>query len=564
MTDSWGDSGVARPRLDCRIATRLRLALGLLVFVTGVLLARAAEAEGRLGDPLPIRRVLMPADRLAEELKKAGDGVFRRLDRVAFERIVQDAARGAMTAPLPRLAEAKYRAKLVDGSAERSPGLSGTAQWKVVHPGKGSALLRLGDGPDGVNFAIANPRFDNRDAILTRFPDPDRGKDAAGLALLIDRPGEHTLTMDWSIRAETRPEGLFVELRVPASPAATLELELPDDRTLEVVARVAGETDALVSGPHPADAANRRSWRVACGGRSLLSLLVRRPASASGEPVVMCWQETVQKLSPDGLESATTFSIEALGRGVRDLVFVLDPTLRPTEVTSADLEQQWQVESGPGGAGRIRVRLSQPLRKGTVEVRCLAPLGSAPARRTPGKALLLPWTSPAIVLERAIPRGEALEIWMHPELRLLTWEPGDFRLVDSALATEGEGKPKRRRLMLQGGGISPARRPGGTLQAGSVEYLVAQQLWWRLRADTMELTARLEVVVRQGQMFQIPLRLPKGWDVEGVELDPADKLRGHYVRGGPDEQTLLVDLPVCTMTTEKKGVAREIELLEHA
>ena len=48
----------------------------------------------------------------------------------------------------------------------------------------------------------------------------------------------------------------------------------------------------------------------------------------------------------------------------------------------------------------------------------------------------------------------------------------------------------------------------------------------------MDLTARLEYRVRQGQLFQLPVRLPTGWEVEGVELDPADQLRGYGVRDG--------------------------------
>ena len=56
-----------------------------------------------------------------------------------------------------------------------------------------------------------------------------------------------------------------------------------------------------------------------------------------------------------------------------------------------------------------------------------------------------------------MPRGETLEIWLHPELRLLTWQPGDFRLVDSALVVEGESGRSDRRLTLQGGGLGPGR-----------------------------------------------------------------------------------------------------------
>ena len=397
-----------------------------------------------------------------------------------------------------------------------------------------------------MNFTISNPRFENRDAILTYFPERKQGAKGT-LTLLVDRPGEHTLTMDWSARAEARPEGLVVDLRVPTSPAASLELELPVDRTLTVVDRAirADQSEAIVSGPHPADAADRRIWRIACGGRSQLSLLLRRTITTPSESVVLCSQKMVQEISPDGVESMATFTLEALRQGVRELRFVLDSTLRPTHVTADDLEG-WRIEPGPNGTTRLIVRLLQPLQQGSVEIRCLSALGPTPMGRTTGQDLLMPWTSPAIRLERATPRGETLEVILDRELRFLTWEPGDFRLTDSALIAKPGGKAKRRWLKHQGGGIAPAggepRRPGGTLQIGSVEYNVDQQLWWRPRAETMELTARIAYSIRQGQMFQLPLRLPARWDIDSVELDPPNQLRGWGVRGAPDEQTLLVDL----------------------
>src|SRR5437764_678994 len=111
--------------------SRERLALGLLAAIFGLILARAGADEARLPDPVPIRRVLLPADRLAAELKRGGQGIYKRMDRVDFERLVQKAARAGRASQEPRLAEARYRANLVEGTG-RSPGLSGTAQWKVV------------------------------------------------------------------------------------------------------------------------------------------------------------------------------------------------------------------------------------------------------------------------------------------------------------------------------------------------------------------------------------------------------------------------------------------------
>src|SRR5207248_2962742 len=153
------------------------------------------------------------------------------------------------------------RASLTD-----APALVGTAEWKVLHRGAQPALLRLQEEGRPFNLAIARPRYDNREALLAEFPDPAAaGKQS--LALLVDQPGQHTVTLDWSARAEVRPEGLQVDLRLPASVAGKLELNLPVNHAATTL------DGSLVSGPHESETADRKVWHIAVGGRTHVPLL---------------------------------------------------------------------------------------------------------------------------------------------------------------------------------------------------------------------------------------------------------------------------------------------------
>src|SRR5580692_4937666 len=109
------------------VAAALGLGLGLTL-VNARADDRDAEApqSGAKGDngddPFPIRRVLLPKDRIAAELERARQGALVRLQRSDFERRVRRAA-DAARAPVevPRLVDVRYRAKLLgEGLDENS------------------------------------------------------------------------------------------------------------------------------------------------------------------------------------------------------------------------------------------------------------------------------------------------------------------------------------------------------------------------------------------------------------------------------------------------------------
>jgi hypothetical protein len=472
--------------------------------LAALLAALALQAEEAAG-PLPLRRIAISPDRVPEVMKSAG-GALVRIPRAELEKLLRDAARAdeARRSP-PRLIEARYRASLADGA------LSGSLEWKIRHESEGAALLRLADTPAGFGLALRRPMLESGEALIADFPLPGGG---TAPAVWIEGKGGHTVTAEWSARADSRPDGVQVELRLPPCPASSLEVELPEDASLTVV------DGPAVSGPHPTEKPDRRLWRVAAASRESLPLLIRR--SIPGRPVtLLARQKTTQRLSPEGLEASFSLTLESLGQDVRELALEHDPSLRPSEVLGAEVER-W--ESRPGTPPLLAVRLRRPLREMSLEVKALAPVFADGPREEARK-----WASPWIRVRGAVPRGEQLEIHLLPGLEASAFDPGDYQIVETA--AEGAG----RRLSLLGGGLSTegkVRRPSLSVRSAPVTFHVRQLTSWRLGLDGSEVTSRLAYRVLQGRVYDLAVALPAGWEAVSAEASPPGLLRGWGVRPG--------------------------------
>jgi hypothetical protein len=369
------------------------------------------------------------------------------------------------------------------------------------------------------------PRFENRDAIVAEFAEKKPG-------LLLDTEGTHSVSLDWSAHGEATAEGLRFDLHVPLSPVGSVELNLPVDRSVAVQPDV-----CTVLGPLPAETGERRLWRIGFSGQAPLRLWVRRLAQAgSSAPSMTAKLETKQRLTPDGLEAEFTIHLEAIRQELRELECTFDPQLRPYRVSAPDLES-WEIL--PAGAGiptRLHIHLREPLRVGVLKVDCLAPWGS-------GEGKTAGWISPGLQVLHAVPRGEQLELRIHPAVRWENWRSGHYQLVKTT--TESDGT---RVLLLQGGGLvsEPSAtgppRPQAQIQVAGAEYRVRQLLWWQVQPPKSSLLCQLTCEAVRGQIFEIPVDLPSGWRVERVESNPANALQGWEVRPQQNGFRLVLDL----------------------
>jgi hypothetical protein len=473
------------------------------------------HGEERENTPL-FRRVLLPAERVAEELKRVPDGVLVRMPLAEFDALTERATRAASRTIPPRLLEAHYHATLKDDA------LIGEGQWKLIHKGPSPRLLNL----EPFNLALRQARFENGDALIAAF-------DGKIPSLLVETVGEQTLSLDWSARGEAGPQGLQFHLEAPSCPVAVLELDVPAGRGVTVL-----NDGAILSGPHEAETNELRRWKIVCGGRRSLDFRIlptdRSTAGAEQTPPLVRWK-TTQKLHPEGLDAAFELTLEGLTRGVRELVCECDAELRLREVTGPSVEGCSFQAGRDDKPARLTIRLREPVRGGTWQIVCLAPL-----RRSPSSDAAKPiaWRSPGMRLVNGVPRGETLTLWLHPEVRVESWDTGSFRLSSS----DTDRATGMQVLTLRGGGLGPPRRPQARLQVHGVAFRAPQLAWWRCDAAGMALTVQIAWDVSQGQLFQLPVLLPRDWNVEKVEMTPTALLRDWRVRSVEGKATLFVDL----------------------
>jgi hypothetical protein len=420
----------------------------------------------------------------------------------------------AASRPAPQLLEARYRAKLVDSA------LVGNGEWQARYAGTGPAILAL----TSLNLALREPRVGNKAALLAEFEGPNAG-------LLLDGSGTHSVTFDWSARGEPGPEGIHFLLRAPPCAIATLELTLPEDRVL------VGEGVAI-AGPPETEAAGL--WKVSFARRPSLDLTIKPRPVSTDEPVVVVRKlDTNQRLTPDAVEANFTFDLEVTRGVVRTLTFDCDPSLRPFEVVAPGLES-WKSPPDvlPDASFPLTVTLRAPLSEGRVVVRCIAPLA--------GKAgESLPWSSPGMRLRSAVPRGESLTLLVNPEVTLDAWQPGGFRLSGSRSTAEGL------ELRLVGGLLDEPEsakprstaRPSARVRARGTDFRARQWARWTLlEPERPRLHAQIEYEVLHGRLYRLNLELPADYEVERVEVSPANQRRGWEVRNEHGRPMLVVDL----------------------
>jgi hypothetical protein len=449
-------------------------------------------------DPVPIRRVLLRPAQLAEELERVRRGVLLQMPRAEFDALIHRASAAIRAGQSsPALVETRYQATLT-GDA-----LFGTANWRILAAGSTPALLAV----EPLQLAVRNARWtDDRAAVLG---DLDPRQKAPGAELLVERPGEQTLALQWSARGVPEPGGVRFDLRLPSCAVATLDLELPPG--FEPMCQRDG---CLVTGPTPAAAPDRRAWQILFGGASQLELVIRPPAEAGPQPLVLVRQQNVQELSPGQAVCDYSLDLDVRHGGVRELRLEYDPALRPIDVAVRNLARWHILEGDEETPNQIAIEFSEPFRGGAVTVRGVGPIGTNRA-----------WVSPWIRVAGGVPRGEQITIRVHPELAYRDWKPGSFRLLDVAASADRTAV-----WTLQGGAVRAApNRPSARFRLHGPEYQVRQRLWWHVGPGGETLTAQCRFDVRRGPVFQVPFSVPADWTVQHVDSMPAEALAGWSV-----------------------------------
>jgi len=453
----------------------------------------ATPAGGPGDDPFPIARVRVSDAQLADALKTFDPGSLVRMPRDDFEARVRSASVAATAArTAPRIVEAKYAAALAGSN------LSGEAEWVVVNPRPRPAFLPL----DPLRIAIRDGRWgDGREAVVGAFG----AGFPAGPGVWVPEAGRHVMKAKWSAAGTGAASDRRFELRVPPAPSAVLDLDLPADRTPVVAA------DLLLSGPVPVpDDAGRRSWRVRFGERSRVEFGVRGPGDAAAGPAVASLVAQYD-LAPGQVACTFEYDLRPARGAASVWAFALPPGVQVTDVVAAD-RAGWRVDPV---VRELRVALRQPSGGGKVRISAVAPL---PPR---GKAAPLPVVRPV----GAVVADERLDVRVGPALELESWDAGDYRLTESAVAPDGARTLRLVGSLRPAAGDDVFRRPPAVRVAGSeTDFSTDEAVEWRVEGGRTHLAARVKVRVVRGALFRIAVRTPPGFTPDPPTSMPEDTI----------------------------------------
>lgn len=499
--------------------------MGWLAAALALILAPTGAAVDAQTEPLPIRRVWLPPERIPQEMNRVRQGVLKHLPEREFEDLIARAnrARASVRNP-PQLVEAQYRASLREGA------LVGTGVWNIDQPGRCAGVLPV----QSCTLALREVRIDQEEAILGDLL-------GQGPALLVAQGGSHAVTFGWTARGDASPEGLHFELQFPASPVASFELALPADRVPNI-----SRDDCLLTGPLPATEAGLRLWRLNCSGRAKLDLVVgQKGGPGQPPPLILSRCQSRYELAMDVVEAEFEWQLEVLRQSLRELAFQCDPTLQPHDVTCRNVEiEGWELRPGgsPGAPATLRVRFRDPLQGllPPLRIRCQVSPESGPGKPQAGRQSV--WKCPGLHLEDSVERGETISVRVPSDVRLEDWASGGFHLTRAV--TEPTGVQV---LTLTAAVQEPSpglgARPSARVRLQEVGWRAKQHTWWQIGPQASEVTSQITYEVARGQLFRLAVRVPPGWRAEHAELSPPDLLRGWNVLGSePGRTTLVADL----------------------
>ena len=346
-------------------------------------------------DPFPIHRVYVPQDRLAAAIKQLQPGPVVRLSHREFEARVQ-AATQTVTAPAPRLLEARYRA------VHSVDGLKGVADWRL-HASAAGQLFTVEPLKVAVNLT-------NSSGVLftTKNETP---------TLYLVKAGDNAVSFDWSVRGVEEPTIDRFELAFPPGPIATLELDLPTDRSPSL-----SGANQLLTGPLPGTQPNRQVWQISFGGQSRLDLAIRKPKQANEpRPLLRVNRKSEFKLSPNVVNATFELTLDSARTFPQEVVLECDPRLRISSVRGSG-SVNWRTEpETPGQPSRLRMTHQESnLNRITINGFC------ALSRDTESG-----WATPIVRVNGAFVGTDAINVICNPELKWLGADPGDYRVINA-------------------------------------------------------------------------------------------------------------------------------------
>lgn len=470
------------------VATSAALGDSARLAVTGA----PIEAVGvPLGDPFPIRRILVAENQIDAAVKEHDLGPVVRMARAEFEAKVQLAASAIEP---PRLVEAQYTATLDGGD------LAGEAEWTFANRRSSSAIFAMEPFKPAV---LGATWADGSTAIMGSFGDD------GGLTVRVP-PGRSMLKVKWSAAGNGNDADRRFDLRFPTCSTATFALDLPSERT------PSNASDILLTGPFPATRDPKlRQWRIRFGERTRLELGIRGPSDASG-PTVLTNAVAKYDLANAQLAGTFEFDLRTARGSLAEWLFRIPPGLTVIDATAND-RAAWRFDPA---SQTLRVVQRQAANNGKFVIAATGPLPTGPL--------------PTITPQNAVGGVERVELRVPAGVSLEHLEPGDFRVSDATSTPDGH-----RLVVLTGSFVAMAgasrKLPCIGVSIAPAEFTSNEALEWRIDSNRVALSARFEIAIRRGPVFGLAFHLPTGYSVDRISNESKDEVSYEAANGSEIE-----------------------------
>jgi len=290
---------------------------------------------------LKFRRVFAPADR--EQDWPRGAARYVPVEPGEFERLVERASglpSGASASSAAHTTRAVYEAHWEDPST-----LVGQATLDIVHTGDTPSAMTL----EPCGLALGDGKWLSPTSRPATLGVRDDGK----LAVVVASSGQ--LKIDWSLRSRREATGpASFQLQLPACPATTLLLDLPED-LIPIAER------GVVAGNSAAEK-GRLQWRIELGGQNRLAMRLAPRDSKDRPPAPIHVRETVTyDLAPRGVDVTAQWKLDVDAEPLRRLEVELEAGLRPVFVRYGDTDVAWSVvREAKSDADSTRIALEFP------------------------------------------------------------------------------------------------------------------------------------------------------------------------------------------------------------
>ncbi|MDP6634935.1 MAG: hypothetical protein QGG42_08565 [Phycisphaerae bacterium] len=327
------------------------------------------------------------------------------------------------------------------------------------------------------------------------------------LVLIVTGRGVHKLTLVGSVKlTELSSGGMQFSMVLPTAVAGAMKLQLP------------GDQEAHANVPVAATKYDKQGDRtivdLTLGGYGSLSVaLLGNGRQEDRKAILLGESATTVALTPTGQTMDCLYTVQVLRRGLRELVFSLDPNWTITDVSCPSLVQ-WSVVTPDGkGSKELTVRLRSATR-GTraLHIRASAAMGE------------MSWSSPAVSLVGAgyqrgyvlVDPGEQLAVRAE---KLISARRQDIRGVSGIAGMTGSSG----RLYFHWGD-----KWSVGLQLAQIELQTHSKDKQMFVISPKELSVHFEAEVTAvgREMFALDFILPgenSGWDVSSVTVNGSKK-----------------------------------------